>query len=148
MKKQEVYSTVSAELEGRIVALQKSIKMAQESSKEDSKSTAGDKHETSRAMAHLEQEKSGMQLSQLLQLKKVLTGLNPAKINSKGELGSLIQTDKGIFYISISLGQVDVNGVKVMCISPVAPLGKMFLNKEKNIVVSFNGINYKIEAIS
>ena len=72
------------------------------------KSSAGDKHETSRAMIHLDQEKLS---SQLLELNKSLRILSQINIRDQSSviMGSLFITDHSIFYISIGLGKVSLN---------------------------------------
>ena len=77
----------------------------------DHKSSAGDKHETGRAMTQLEQEKLAGQLSQLEQQKETLSKIaisSPKKI----QFGSLVSTSNGTFFMSIGLGKIEVNNKK------------------------------------
>lgn len=63
-------------VESRIELAAKGIQEARESSNNDSKSSMGDKYETSKAMAHLEQEKLASQLEESYKLKRVLSQLD------------------------------------------------------------------------
>ena len=72
----------------------------------DAKSSAGDKHETGVAMAQLEQEKLRYQIHEFQKMQDIVQKINPSKTNSKINLGSLVETDKGWFYISVGLGSV------------------------------------------
>ncbi len=110
---------------------------------EDTKSSAGDKYETSREMANLEKEKLH---AQALGFKNSLASLSalPQSLSAKVDIGSLIQTNKEWIHLSISLGQLDVDGEKVLVISPLAPLAKLIMGKEKGETVTFRNINYQI----
>ena len=72
MDKEAVHSNVLTELKRRFDQLQHLLNDALEATAGDTKSSAGDKHETSRAMAQLEQEKIGAQLGELSKLQEIL----------------------------------------------------------------------------
>jgi len=112
----------------------------------DTKSTAGDKHETSRAMAQLEQEKLGKQISDL-QLQKQQFISNHGKSNSKINAGSLVETSIGWFYIGIPIGQLKIGTTTVFCMSVIAPLGKALLNKSSGECIEFNGRMIEIRMV-
>lgn len=107
------------------------------------KSSAGDKHETSRAMIHLDQEKLS---SQLLELQKSLSILSQIDIveHSSIMMGSLFRTDHSIFYISIGLGKVSFNGTDIFIMSPVSPLSQRLIGLNQNDSADFNGITHNI----
>lgn len=56
-------------LDEKISVIRQKLDELQESLKNETKSTAGDKHETARAFVHIEQENTGRQLEVLLQQK-------------------------------------------------------------------------------
>ena len=62
-------------VENRFQTIQKTIKEIQESLATETKSSAGDKHETGRAMLQLEREKSGNQLAEIQKIKEALLKL-------------------------------------------------------------------------
>jgi ABC-type phosphate transport system auxiliary subunit len=93
------------------------LKSLQEDAASDGKSTAGDKHETSRAMVHLEQEQLG---KQLLEMNQRLEALHHMKTN----LGALYHTDLGDFYVSVSLGKIKYKEHMVTVISAQSPIAK------------------------
>lgn len=62
MKKSDVIFELRNTLSLKALTLEEELNDIKEALFQDSKSTAGDKHETSRAMAQLEQEKLGKQL--------------------------------------------------------------------------------------
>ena len=107
------------------------------------KSSAGDKHETSRAMIHLNQEKLS---SQLLELNKSLRILSQIDIveHSSVNMGSLFKTEHSIFYVSIGLGKVSLNGADIFIMSPVSPLSQRFIGLNQYDSIEFNGITHNI----
>ena len=105
----------------------------------ETKSSAGDKHETGRAMLQLEMEKAGQQLSGIAQLKVVLSKIDVFKSSKNVCLGSVIITDKVSYFLSISAGQLVVADKSYFAISVSSPIGKLLLGKQKKEVISFNG---------
>jgi hypothetical protein len=110
----------------------------------DTKSSAGDKHETSRAMVQLEQEKLTKQQGELLQMRTVLNQINPEIIHRQVGLGSLINTSLGWYFLSVGLGQISVDGAIVFALNPHAPLGKILIGKRVGEEVVFNGNTLEI----
>ena len=106
---------------------------------DDSKSTAGDKHETGRAMVHLEQEKLSKQLIQNKQLQQALQKIDPDNKSERVQFGSLVTTDKGVYFFSIGLGKITVNGKEIFCLTPITPLGQKLFDRKKGDTIEFNG---------
>lgn len=126
----------------RIQSLRQQLHELVEGAKNDSKSTAGDKHETARAMMQIEQEKLSNQLSLLLTQEQVLKRIDP---EAKSEIvvnGSLVKTNQGWIYISIPLGKIVVDGESVMCLSAQSPLGQKLIGKRRNERVAVNGSEF------
>ncbi|MEO9474313.1 MAG: 3-oxoacyl-ACP synthase [Cyclobacteriaceae bacterium] len=129
-------------VDDRIAKAQAELKSFSEQSGEETKSSAGDKYETARAMLHLEKEKTAVQLTESIKLKKVLDQIGHGSTNSG--LGKLLVTNQGKFFISVSLGMVNSNGEKYFVLSPVAPLGKIFTQAKQGQAVEFNGKKYEV----
>lgn len=104
----------------------------------DSKSSAGDKHETSVSMAQLEQEKLVNQINIQQKNYDALLTINASTKNTDVRLGSLIETSIGWFYISVGIGKFNCNNQEIFAISPTAPLSQSILHKEKNQTINFN----------
>lgn len=147
MKKQLVYQVCVEHCEKEISALQSDLKDLYDSLKNESKSTAGDKHETGRAMMHLEIEKKGKQLQVLQQIHKTIEQLSPDAKCHQVEKGSLVQTNFGWFYMAASLGEIQVEQEKVFVMSSASPLAKAFWNKTKGDEIAFNGRKYRIKQV-
>jgi hypothetical protein len=116
----------------------------------DSKSTAGDKHETSRAMAQLEMEKLGKQLldyqKQLQTLKQF--DLNPLTNNGSIQQGSLVQLSNGWYFLGLGIGKVELGEQTVFCISIQSPLGQQLLNKKIGQEILLPNMNLKIVEVN
>ena len=110
----------------------------------ETKSSAGDKYETGRAMMQMERDKAASQLSESLRLKNILELINPNTCHEKIELGSILSLKTGIFFLSASLGKIPVADKSIYCISPISPLGKMLLGKAKGDNFVFNSKNFQI----
>ena len=127
MDKKLVHRSVIQLVDDKIKRAILMMEDAQESANSDTKSSAGDKHETSRAMAMLEKDKAAGQLNEASKLKQLLSRINPEKSDSEVGLGSLIKTNNGWFYISVGLGKVSVVNETVFCLSLASPLGKVIV---------------------
>ena len=127
----------------KLLIINDELKHLSEAIAEDTKSSAGDKYETGREMANLEKEKLH---AQALGFKNSLASLKalPERISTKIDIGSLIKTKNEWIHLSISLGQLEVAGEKVLFISPLAPLAKLIMGKEIGETVTFRKNNYQI----
>ena len=107
------------------------------------KSSAGDKHETSRAMVHQDQEKFSNKLLELNKSLRILSQIDIVE-HSSVNMGSLFRTDHSIFYISIGLGKVSFNGTDIFIMSPVSPLFQRLIGLNQHDSIEFNGITHNI----
>ena len=104
------------------------MKDAEEAVHDAEKNSAGDKHETSRAMAHLEQEKLSLQFEELRKQKETLLR---AERKTDGEgIGTMFITDKGIYFIAIAIGKILLHGQTCFIISPVSPAALALLGRK------------------
>jgi len=118
------------------------------SANSESKSSAGDKHETSRAMMQLEQEKLGKQITDAVNR---LNEFNKIEFNKPFQTithSSLVETDRGFFLIASSIGKIAVDGKTVFVISAKSPLALALVGAKLKDTVIFNGVLYSIIKIS
>lgn len=104
----------------------------------DSKSTAGDKHETGRAMMQLAQEQLGKQLHEAELKRNQLARLNANHKHDRISECSLIETNEGTLFLATPLGKVQFENRVVFVISVQSPLGKLLSGKREGETVSFN----------
>ena len=137
--KEALVTFCSAYIDDKIEAQQKLIDQAKSALYAEGKSSAGDKHETGRAMAQLEMEKAGSQYQELLKLKQIVNRLGKGQGRSDQiGLDTLVETDKGFFFLAISIGPVKIEENTIVVISPQSPLGAGFIGKNIGETNSFN----------
>ncbi len=130
-----------------LLRIQKSIKGLQESLSSETKSSAGDKHETGRAMLQLEREKLGTQLAEAEKLNQILAKVSPESNTAAIGLGSLVITSQATYYIAISAGMFEHESHKVYCISLQTPIAQLLFGKTKGDVVHFNNNDIHIQEV-
>ena len=125
-------------IQQRIDVSDKMMNEAQDAANNETKSSAGDKHETGRAMMHLERDNHAQQLSRSLFVKTQLEQINPDKQFDRATFGSVVRTTLGNYFIAISAGRIKVGEEKFFAISPQAPLAKEMLQKQAGDTLAFN----------
>lgn len=145
--KLDVHNALEAKAKDRLKELQSALNDALAATSDDSKSTAGDKHETSRAMAHLEQEKLGAQYAEAQKVMEMLHRIDPAKENTSIVLGSLAETSIGWLYLSVGLGQIELENEKVFCLTPAAPLGRVLSGKKAGDEIEWQGKKIRVLSV-
>jgi transcription elongation GreA/GreB family factor len=114
----------------------------------ENKSSAGDKHETGRAMVHLEQEKLSKQLQEWENQNNLIQKIDVLKEQQGIGLGSLIETNKGKFFLACNLGKLTIDDEDIIIISLQSPLGEQFLKHKEGDQFDFNNTSYQIFKLS
>jgi transcription elongation GreA/GreB family factor len=115
---------------------------------EETKSSAGDKHETTRAMIQIEREKNSKRIKEIENSKKQLIVIKSVQLNNlKVSPGSIIFTSNNNYFISISSEIYSSDTNKIYCVSTNTPIAKAYLGKMIGDIVTFNNIDSKIEKI-
>ena len=142
--KQKIIAACNAHIAKQMATIEAALLQAREAGNNDTKSSAGDKFETTRAMMHFEQEKLSGQLQETLKLHEAIL---QAEKNSSTEnigLGSLVKTNLGTYFIAAGLGKVLVEGETVFVISSASPIGQKLKGKTVGEEISFNGVSQKV----
>ena len=142
--KSRLFELCSGAIDQRISHAREALDLAQESANNESKSSAGDKHETGRAMAQLEAEKATAQLNEAMDLKASLGRIDPIIVTETVTVGSLVVAKTARFLICVSAGKLELDGTTFFAISPESPVGKLLLGKKKGDSIAFNGITHDI----
>lgn len=145
--KQHLYEACQFYIDQRVKTIENAIASAKEAATDDTKSSAGDKYETTREMMQQEIDRNTAQLNEALKLKQALAQIDPQSASTIAQNGSLIITNNGNFYISISAGAIDIDGVIYFAISPVSPIGSKLLKLKKDDSFTFNSKEYLITEI-
>ncbi len=128
----------------RLDSIQKTIKDLDTSLREETKNTSGDKHHTGRAMLQIEREKAGNQLREIENVLRLLDRVSIEDNSAIAKLGSIIKTNQANFFLSISVGKLEVGDTIYLGVAPISPIGRNLLGKEKGEQFNFNGTVYKI----
>lgn len=104
----------------------------------ETKSSAGDKHETGRAMIQLEMEKAGQQLSEINLMNDVLKKIDFKKSSEVICLGSCVKTTQATYFLAISVGKINLNSKDYYAVSTNSPIGKQLLGKHIGDIILFN----------
>jgi transcription elongation GreA/GreB family factor len=145
--KQKIYNHYLEIIHDKTAMLQKVLSDLKESGSNETKSTAGDKHETALAMLQIEQANIRAQLQEVLNQKAALEKINPALTGSTVLNGSLIKTNNGYLFMSIALGKAEVDKTSVIALSPQSPLGQKLMGLKMGDSAVINNTNYHIESI-
>jgi transcription elongation GreA/GreB family factor len=145
--KQEIIQQLSHLLSKKVEELVSSINSAKESRDNDTKSSAGDKHETSRALVQIEIEKLEVQLDKTLQLQKELSSIYAEKAHQQVEPGSLVYTNHENYFISVGMGKLVVQDEIYYAISLASPLGQLLKGKVVGEKVELQGREILINKI-
>ncbi len=143
--KQELLEQCKNYVDQRLQRIQKTISDIQESLTSETKSTAGDKHETGRAMLQLECEKAGNQLAEVQKLQEVLAKIDLSSSSIHIRLGSLVGTSQGNYFLSISAGKLTVKNDTYFAIAANTPIGKLLLGKTIGDSFNFNRKKIRIK---
>lgn len=131
----------------KVNALEAELVSMREAVQSESKSTAGDKHETGRAMIHLEQEKLQKQLAEAQSIVAELEQIKPDQKFETVQKGALVQTNRAAFYIAVGLGKINLNGTDIFVVSSQSPIAKQMLGKRSAESFNMNGTEYAITSI-
>lgn len=142
--KQELYDLCFRFIENRLDVIQKSIDAIQESLMNETKSSAGDKHETGRAMLQLEREKAGLQLAEVNKTKQELLKVNIERTPTIIGPGAVVYTSDSNYFIAISVGELEVDNKKFYAISPSTPIGERLLGKVVGDRINFRSQEFEV----
>jgi len=145
--KKEVYLKFLSSLNEKIDSFQFTLDELSISVMNETKSTAGDKHETALSMLQLEQSRIAEHLYEAIDNKTIFSQIQIDDISHQVRSGSLVKTSKGYYFISIALPKINVEGISVFAVSPKSPLGVQLMGRVVGDQVEVNGIQHRIEAL-
>ena len=145
--KQTVYHHYFNLIESKVNSIQKVLADLKDSAGNETKSTAGDKHEVGLAMLQIEQANTGNQLEDALSKKNILEKINPDIKTNRVVVGSLIKTNLGYLFLSAALGKAEIEDEKIIALSAQSPLGQQLLGLKPGDSAEINGTQYVIHSI-
>ncbi|GAB5552598.1 MAG: hypothetical protein Sapg2KO_21890 [Saprospiraceae bacterium] len=142
--KKQIHQTCLQQIAKRIQNLEKRIATINESKASETKSSVGDKFETGRAMLQMDEEKM---LTQLQFNRATLGRLEQINLDEKSDQvknGSLVKTEKGLYFVGIGLGKVMVDQTLCYCVSLQSPVGMALIGQKLGGKISINQMEMTI----
>lgn len=128
--KKSVFETIIFSLEEKLTTLQNDLEQYRIELSDNMKSTAGDKHETSRAMAQIEMEKLGKQHFETSKMLEMAKRIESNVSKETVQVGSLVKVNNMFYLLGISLGRITAENENIFCISVQSLVGKELLGKK------------------
>ncbi|HLP56190.1 MAG TPA: hypothetical protein VK151_14230 [Fluviicola sp.] len=116
----------------------------QEGLANETKSSAGDKYETSRAMSQQELDKITTQLQEISRQLALIPHLETVTGPGTIQNGSIVETNKGFFFIGLPLGSLQTDEGTVFCIGASAPLAQQLIGKNTGAKVVLNANRFEV----
>ncbi|MFT4642686.1 MAG: transcription elongation GreA/GreB family factor [Candidatus Azotimanducaceae bacterium] len=145
--KEALYNYCKEFVNSKLETIEKTIKSNQADLASETKSSAGDKHETGRAMLQLEMEKAGKQLKGVTEMKLVLERIKLQETSGACKMGSIVKTNTINYFLAISAGKIVVENEIFYAVSSKSPIGQLLIGKKKNDTLQFNGNQYNIDIV-
>jgi len=112
-----------------------------------SKSSAGDKHNTERAMLQIEREQLGNQMAAIKQDLEIIYRIDSQATSDLIHLGSLVYTTNAIYFVSVSAGVFAIKDHRVVALSSAAPVARQMLGKTSGDSFTWQGKSHSILAV-
>ncbi|MGB6267642.1 MAG: hypothetical protein WBF67_01420 [Olleya sp.] len=144
--KQQLLQVCNAHVEKRILDYKNEIDLIKEAIESNDKGNSEDDDAgNGKLLNDLEKNNSFLNDARKTQeyLKLVKTNL----ISPNVALGSLVKTDSLHFFISISIGKIDIGAETYYAISLQSPIGQLLKQKEKGDKFEFNGTKYTVTEV-
>ena len=142
--KKTLFNHCKTHLEKKMKVLEQLKKNLRKDLTYETKSSAGDKYETARAMIQLENEKLSNQIHEIELNYQKLNTIKDFQTSKSISLGSIIFTDKANYYVAIAADFFEVNSKVFYCISSQSPIGKLLIGKKINESIMFNDVQSTI----
>lgn len=145
--KELLHKQCASYVQAKIDNAKEGIDEAQKASQQETKSSAGDKYETGRAMIQQEINRNTGLLTEAKLLMGTLNQISTAGSSATADIGSLVVTNKGSFYIAISAGTLKIDGGNYFAVSPVSPIGVKLRGKKTGDKIDVNGVAYQVKEV-
>lgn len=131
----------------RLAGITDALAKIEEARNGETKSSAGDKFETGRAMMQMEEAKLRGQLEEVLKVRRVLDQIEPAQTSARIAAGSLVATNRGNYFLAVGLGKVKLEGRVFFCTSLNSPIGRQLHGKVSGDTFVFNDLSFTVQGM-
>lgn len=142
--KEQLFLACKDFISKRQLIIEKAISEIETSLQSETKSSAGDKHETGRAMLQLEREKIGNQLAEIDKQIAILSRIDLSKTNKTVSLGSVVFTTEANYFIAVGVGEIIVDSQNFYAVSTKAPISQALIGKRVGDNIVFRDKKFKI----
>lgn len=121
-----------------------SIKECNDALINETKSSAGDKYETSREMLQQDLTRLQQQLKNVERERIILNNVSDELESGEGQenkiikRGSIVKTDQHYYFLGVGLGLIDCDGIRVYAVSLNSPFAKEMYGKKVGDKIIFN----------
>jgi len=98
-------------------------------------------------MMQLAAAQNAKHLAEANKLKQALHQIKPTSTHTTVQLGSLVKASNGNFYIAISVGKIELNGIVYFAISPTSPMGIVLAGLKATDQTKFNHLSITIKEV-
>jgi transcription elongation GreA/GreB family factor len=137
LSKENILNECFSILNAKIKLNESELQKLNSSQNEETKSSAGDKYETSREMMQRERDNLQNNLLANQQLLAQVKAIDTLKTYITVDTGALVETTNGLYFIAIGLGKITVNTQTVFVVSKSSPVGQVILGKKKGEQFTF-----------
>jgi transcription elongation GreA/GreB family factor len=123
------------------------ISDAQDAANSEDKSSAGDKHETSRALSQNTRDLNARILSEIKHDIGIFESIKFNEICDKVNVGAIVITEDNNFFIAVGCGNIYSDEHQFITLSSKSPLVQALLGKEKGSKIIFNNRSILIKEI-
>jgi transcription elongation GreA/GreB family factor len=145
--KSELLEHCRTTVQKRFEKIRQTIADIEESLMEEDKNSSGDKHETGRAMLQIDRENAGKQLQEVENIQNLLKRIDIRATSDYIRLGSLVNTNQGTYFISISIGVETIQEKPFLCVALNSPIGQLLAGKKKGEQFQFNDKTFIIQLV-
>ena len=141
----ELYQFIEKQIEEKINYMQHLIDDLR-ASNNDTKSSMGDKYETSREMMQQEITRIQNKLNEVLIQQETVSKIKIVENKTVG-LGNYVETTMGNFCMACSFGEIIFENKKIFVLSTQTPLAKILVGKSEKESFEMNGKAFQITKV-
>lgn len=146
--KLQLYRLCKQHVAEQVVSIEAAIADRRDAMHNETKSSMGDKYETTREMLQQDINMNQNRLSAVKADDAALGTINPEMASTIVAPGSVVCTSNGNFYVAISAGSFTIAGKKYYAISPSSPIGVQLKGKQQGDRFVLNGREYVIKFVA
>ena len=146
--RQDIFEGLGSELERSLASRRGDLLSLREALGSETKSSAGDKHETGRAMIHLEQARVQDAVNRLEAMRSQMRQYAAAGGTfQRVSPGALVETTGPWVLVGVPLGKVQLPDALVLCVGAEAPLAQQWHGAQPGDQVALGPQQLTIQAI-